>query len=69
VANGDGATVIPAGSWLHEVDGKNFAGMAFKKQTGGPTALFRPPVCLSVEVLFQFRQLTPRQEAIGVAHL
>jgi hypothetical protein len=44
-------------------------GMVFKKQTGGPSALFRPPVCFSVEVLFQFRQLTPSQEAVGVAHL
>jgi hypothetical protein len=68
--NGAGATVIPSGSWLHEVDEEDFArNVVFKKQTGGPAALFRPPVCLSVEVLFQFRQLIPHQEAIGVAHL
>ena len=61
--------MIPSGSWLHELDGEDFAGNGFQKANGRPTALFRPPVCLSVEVLFQFRQLIPRQEAIGVAHL
>jgi hypothetical protein len=36
VANGAGATVIPSGSWLHEVDGEDFAGNGFQKANGRP---------------------------------
>jgi hypothetical protein len=36
VANGAGATVIPSGSWLHELDEEDFAGNGFQKANGRP---------------------------------
>jgi hypothetical protein len=36
VANGAGATVIPSGSWLHEVDEEDFARNGFQKANGRP---------------------------------
>jgi hypothetical protein len=34
--NGAGVTVIPAGSWLHELDGEDLAGNGFQKANGRP---------------------------------
>lgn len=36
MADGAGATVIPSGSWFHELDEEDFAGNGFQDANGRP---------------------------------